>query len=560
MKNIKLFNKILLSSVIIFIIALLILFILGRIEREGYLSDFYINTDDTLELNNIDIENTKKLFSTGDKLDYSSLTNYIFTNSNISKYSYNFRISYYSKVFRNSDIYGVYLIKSSLPDYIKEIKINEKGSPFGLLISSVKINDDKIDNIKYILKLKPKLLYTVLFYIIILYIVVLIFVKYLFVMITNITKPILVLMIFFCFLILPNFIYTIFYNKFDHTNYEYRTFAENPIFNLYNINDYPKKYEDYFNDHLAFKNELVKLKNMTDILLFKNILSKDIILGKDKWLFYNYNNLLEQYIGLNNYKFDDEKLKIVKDNLIYMNDKLEKKGIEFILMICPDKLFIYPEYMPDYIKRKDILSPSDYLVKYLRTNTNLKIVYPKEQLLNYKKKYQLYYKYDSHWNNLGGYVGYMELAKKLNLDYRNIDYFSNNIILSQNGDVGLDLARTLSLSKTKYYNDYKYYIIDNGFQSDIKDHGGNIFYISSNTNAIDKTILFLRDSYSIAVSPYITSNYKTNIFLTYHLLNDETLNSLKNYKIDIVIFETVNRAILTRFNHKYDILLDCINK
>ena len=150
MKNIKLFNKILLSIGIIFIILTSILFLLGRINREGYLSKLSIKVDATLQLNNIDIETTKEMFSSDDKLDYSLLTNYIFTNSNISKYSYDFRISYYSKVFKNSDIYGVYLNTNSLPDYVSDVQFKEKGSPFGILVSSEIIKQEKCTGAKHI--------------------------------------------------------------------------------------------------------------------------------------------------------------------------------------------------------------------------------------------------------------------------------------------------------------------------------------------------------------------------------------------------------------------------
>ncbi|MBW5397504.1 hypothetical protein E6A48_07160, partial [Brachyspira pilosicoli] len=112
----------------VFIIILFSLIILGSIKRIGYLN----------EINPI--------------------------KDNI----YSFRISYYDKVFRNSDIYGVYLdIEKTINDnnFIKDIKIEEKGSPFGTLITTKKIDIDKIDNIQYTLKIKNNLyLYAFIIY------------------------------------------------------------------------------------------------------------------------------------------------------------------------------------------------------------------------------------------------------------------------------------------------------------------------------------------------------------------------------------------------------------
>ncbi|WP_256097182.1 hypothetical protein [Brachyspira hampsonii] len=112
----------------VFIILLLALIILGSIARTGY-------------LNNISL---------------------------IANNTYRFRISYHDKVFRNSDIYDVYLdTKKTINDndFIKDIKMDKKGSPFGTLITDKAIDTEKIDNIKYTLKIKEIIyLYALIIY------------------------------------------------------------------------------------------------------------------------------------------------------------------------------------------------------------------------------------------------------------------------------------------------------------------------------------------------------------------------------------------------------------
>ena len=121
-------------TIIILILTFLILSILGNIERSGYLTNF--------------------------NLIKKTATN---------EYSYGFRISYYSKIFRNSDIYYVYPKLNNLPDYVKTIKMDKKGSPFGTLVSTKELKyDDKIDNIKYQLKIKLNIYYLIIFLCIIL--------------------------------------------------------------------------------------------------------------------------------------------------------------------------------------------------------------------------------------------------------------------------------------------------------------------------------------------------------------------------------------------------------
>lgn len=156
-------KKILIIKISVIIISLLILSIitlslLAKKERIGYLSEFKLNIDETLQINGLDINETKQLFTIDNNLYETSITNYIFTNSAITNYSYDFRIKYYSKVFRNSDIYGVYINLDNIlnnNDFVKKIKIGEYGSPFGNLESTKNIENQEINNVIYTLKIKP---------------------------------------------------------------------------------------------------------------------------------------------------------------------------------------------------------------------------------------------------------------------------------------------------------------------------------------------------------------------------------------------------------------------
>ena len=172
MKNKKLFFKIYLIFIIIAFISIITLVLLGKKERVGYLSEFKINVDKTLELNGFNVEDTKELFIINNKLVEENITNYILTNEVITNYSYDFRIKYYSKVFRNNDIYNVYTdINKFLEENssIKEMKMNDNnGTPFGNLVSDKQFKyDEKIENINYSLKVKIDFLYTIILIIII---------------------------------------------------------------------------------------------------------------------------------------------------------------------------------------------------------------------------------------------------------------------------------------------------------------------------------------------------------------------------------------------------------
>ena len=160
MKN--LFNKILIIITIAYIIFLVIFAILGNKNRLGYLTDFKLNIDRTLELNNL------MNITENSIIDEESLSNYLLTNENIKNYIYHFRIRYYDKVFRNNDIYGVYPDLSNLPNYMENAEMEDGGSPYGNCVSDKYLQyDDKIE-VSYKLSLKFRLYMILAIFIIIL--------------------------------------------------------------------------------------------------------------------------------------------------------------------------------------------------------------------------------------------------------------------------------------------------------------------------------------------------------------------------------------------------------
>lgn len=428
--------------------------------------------------------------------------------------------------------------------------MKEFGSPFGIIISDKIIEEEKIDNIKYILRLKNSLIIFVV--IIVDFIILFDFIKFellqLFIKLKN--MHILISILFLCFLIMPNIIYRIFYKNFDHTNYENRTLASKPILVLTNINEYPKKYEEYFNDYLPFRNELVKLKNLNDIFIFKNVFNSIVFLGKEKWLFHKWNNT---------YSFNEEQLETAKNNLIHFRDELKKNNIDFILLICPDKQLIYPEYVPNYIKGKLPNNGTEIFVEYIKDNTDIKVVYPKEEFLKYKDKYQLYYKYDTHWNSLGAYIGYTELTRILNIDNKSIESFKILEFDSSSVDRTLNvfynnISKMLSLNNIKYFRDDIIYILE-----DYKYTLTNDFELWRENKVLrfdlynSNNIMIIRDSYFFEVLHYMSKGFKQVEYIHLDYFKNE---NIAEYKPNVVVFESVEyglKHILLNFMPNYKI-------
>lgn len=138
MRSKKLFLKIYIPILIIYSIFIIVFSILAIKANSinGYIDSITFNEELTIKINNIDYDSL---------INIENKSEYLLTNENITNYVYNFRVEFYDKVYRKSDIYDIKLLKDSLPEYITDIKLLGR---LGIIFSQKQL-DSKIDNIKY---------------------------------------------------------------------------------------------------------------------------------------------------------------------------------------------------------------------------------------------------------------------------------------------------------------------------------------------------------------------------------------------------------------------------
>lgn len=181
--------------------------------------------------------------------------------------------------------------------------------------------------------------------------------------------------------------------------------------------------------------------------------AKQVLKGKNGWLFYKNESdgcNIPEYRGNNHYSKGT--MKNIRKNLLKMEKAVKSRGAVLVVCIVPNKEVMYPEYMPDNIKRKSKVTRADQLVKYLKKSTKLKIVYPKQELMAAKENHQVYYKTDTHWNGKGRFIGVQALRKEILGTEKSIDDVRFKVTAKKYSG---DLARLLGQS-SRYRTDTKY--------------------------------------------------------------------------------------------------------
>lgn len=339
----------------------------------------------------------------------------------------------------------------------------------------------------------------------------------------------------------PTAFFAVFRNHFDTANYENRTLAEAPVIGKTSIDEFPSTFDDWFNDHLPFRNQMLEIKGLADYNVLHATDNTSVIIGKDGWLFYrgaqaNGEDPVADYEGTN--LFSEEELQTIAANMTKARDELAARGSTFYIFLCPNKERVYSEYMPDYYPRYDQGGRLRQVYQYLKEHTDLNVVNAYDDLMAFKQErptQQLYYKYDTHWNTIGAYVGTKTLTETLGFSQTPLD----EIQIADQGEFTFDLARLLHL--TNVLNRDHFYLLSKYtphiLNMEVAGLGQQMRY-TTDGSAPGGKLYIIGDSFSTTSAAYYACHYQEAYLNFYY---DYTLASLEEEQPDTVVYETVER-------------------
>ena len=248
--------------------------------------------------------------------------------------------------------------------------------------------------------------------------------------------------------------------------------------------------------------------------------STQVLLGKDDYLFFKAKgdgDSIADYKGTN--LFTNEQLLAITGNLVNIRDAMYARGIEFYALAIPNKEIVYAEYMPDIIYRDSDFTRGQQLYEFVTGNTDIKMLYPLEALRAAKEDYQVYYKGDTHENQIGAFIVFGELYYDMYGCRQPIEEAKFNVAATNHtGDLGI-----LVNLKDKQGLDTVY-----------------AFEQTDNSYYRDETIMFIGDSFSGFLSNVAERYYRE----VYRVDTASfTMEMLDEYNPDIVVFETAERKL-----------------
>ena len=196
------------------------------------------------------------------------------------------------------------------------------------------------------------------------------------------------------------------------------------------------------------------------------------------------------------------------------------------------------QQIPDYYSVESPINSAQQLIAYLQDNTDVKIVYPLQEIEDYKQSNPttlLYQQLDAHWNNIGAYLGAYYLNQELGSPLPEVSKLTMTPVFSDTGDLARMMGVTFPNGNLNYQLD--------GYTSlsTTTSQGPNPNVTIYNTNgATDKKIFIINDSFGTALMPFVASSFSS--VANMHRDNFRQ-NSLLSFKPDTVVIESVERYL-----------------
>ncbi len=202
--------------------------------------------------------------------------------------------------------------------------------------------------------------------------------------------------------------------------------------------EYGKQFESWLNDHFRGRDRALRIYRRVESFLSGKRETDQAMEGKEGWLFYKGDHSVENFQNRRN--FTEEELRAIKEKLEEKKDYCASFGARYYVLIAPDKNRVYGEFYPSHYHKIDSIGRGEQLYRYLKENSDVKVVYPLAVLLEAKKENQLYYKNDTHWNQAGAFFGYREIMKVIaqddaSLPILSFEDFDRELVIKQHGDL-----------------------------------------------------------------------------------------------------------------------------
>lgn len=325
-----------------------------------------------------------------------------------------------------------------------------------------------------------------------------------------------------------------------------------------NVEDFIDKFELYYQDHFGLREVMIRRYQREVSKRFGESGMPFAIEGKDGWLFYAMDGVLEDMQG--QLRFDEDEIKRLCQGLQAKSDWFAKQGILYIPLVAPNKQSIYEHKLKDsYRALKGKTTRFDQVLDACRNGQD-SFLYDLRPELREQSVYERgYAKTDTHWNEKGALVAYYYLMNRIQTAFpdflsRKQFVFADKPFEANGGDLAVLLGREelvkeswpvlsaneLRIRPGKLSSELKQYLVLPQLQPEL---------YRGNPSA--QRLLVLHDSFFNILKAYMATNFSESLYV-WQFFDEQAMDVsgprtllpiVEAFQPDIVVEEIVERHL-----------------
>ena len=306
-----------------------------------------------------------------------------------------------------------------------------------------------------------------------------------------------------------------------------------------------RKYPSYFNKYHVFREGLISMYARINLDVFGVSSNDRVAVGSENWSFLNeLDEAMSYFRGTK--PFREEDLVAWRNALEAKRDWLERRGIQYLFVVAPNKHSVYGEHISENYNRVHEVSRLDQLVAELSENSQVRLVDPRSALIRMKANEDLYYRSDSHWNDHGAFIAYGEIAAALQELFPNIVPIAAEELDAERRPDPADLFLLLGINGGSQ-NESEYLIPrDKAHPQDESPSDRGVVPLSNSVRTLIPKAVMFHDSFGPSLQTFLSPHFG-RILYVHHLPNQRgTIDTtiINEERPDIVIEEVVERDLM----------------
>lgn len=307
---------------------------------------------------------------------------------------------------------------------------------------------------------------------------------------------------------------------------------------------FPNGFGHWFEDHFGWRAALVRWDASLKLSVLHISPSETVILGKHGWYFYADDGAVEDYTAENPMAPETEAA--WRETVTRADRFVKAQGGTYVFTIAPDKHLIYPEEMPDTIRRIGDLRRIDQVFRVLAP-TGVTAVDVRPALLAQKARERIYQKTDTHWNDRGALVAYQQIIEAARRQNPAVPpaWTRDSFEPVTQVTMGDDLAHMMGLTRKLNEIDLTWrprrprraQVIEPRSAEPTAEEGRLVTEIPG--SSLPRAVIF-RDSFTSRLVPFLSEHFSRAVYLWQ---NDFDPDVIRSEHPDVVIQEIVGRHL-----------------